>query len=264
MNKNLSVSNLGITFRRFCRKSYAVFCSIGKEIRIGVLALTTLTFANVGCFATSTTEQSNNGLFSSKNSDDEYPPEAEIGLLEGDLLFEIDNSGQANAVTQVTSGIDGLKISHVAIVVEQSQKIYALEAVNLGVVLTPLHSFIERQFHTQNKPCIAVSRLVDTTGVHTFVEKAMTQLGKPYDVWFRPQNNAFYCSELVYESYVNDDGSHIFDALSMTFKDSTGNVAPLWQKHFDKLGTSVPEGEIGTNPGDLSKSKNIKIVKFIY
>lgn len=47
MNKqSIKLGNPTVTFTQFCRKGYAVFASLNKEIRIGVLAASTLLFAN--------------------------------------------------------------------------------------------------------------------------------------------------------------------------------------------------------------------------
>ena len=46
----------------------------------------------------------------------------------------------------------------------------------------------------------------------SYWERAKTFLGLPYDQTFLSGNNAVYCSELVWESYINSDGSHLFDA----------------------------------------------------
>lgn len=43
-----------MTFKHFCRKGYALFACHGKEVRIGVLAITMLTFANSDCFSAQT------------------------------------------------------------------------------------------------------------------------------------------------------------------------------------------------------------------
>ena len=43
-----------MTFKHFCRKGYALFACHGKEVRIGVLAISMLTFANSDCFSAQT------------------------------------------------------------------------------------------------------------------------------------------------------------------------------------------------------------------
>ena len=41
----------------------------------------------------------------------------------------------------------------------------------------------------------------------------------------------------------------------MTFRDpQTGNPLEFWVRYYALLGVPVPEGEIGSNPGDLSLS----------
>ncbi len=44
--QNIRLGHPTVTFTRFCRKNYAIFASLHKEIRIGVLAVSTLLFAN--------------------------------------------------------------------------------------------------------------------------------------------------------------------------------------------------------------------------
>ena len=43
-----------MTFKHFCRKGYALFACHCKEVRIGVLAISMLTFANSDCFSAQT------------------------------------------------------------------------------------------------------------------------------------------------------------------------------------------------------------------
>ena len=47
----------------------------------------------------------------------------------------------------------------------------------------------------------------------------------------------------------------------MTFRDKqTGEISPLWVEHFKRYKCEIPEGVPGTNPGDMSRSKAIRIV----
>ena len=64
-------------------------------------------------------------------------------LCEGDLLFACSDS--ANAITAVTSGIEGLPIDHVGIVHRiggNQGPLYVIEAVKPVVCLTPIDSFL--------------------------------------------------------------------------------------------------------------------------
>jgi hypothetical protein len=48
----------------------------------------------------------------------------------------------------------------------------------------------------------------------------------------------------------------------MKFKNpATGKIDNYWLEYYKKIGTDVPEGKPGTNPNDLSKSKNIQKIK---
>jgi hypothetical protein len=47
----------------------------------------------------------------------------------------------------------------------------------------------------------------------------------------------------------------------MTFVDPrTGGTFPIWQEYFAKLGVAIPEGKLGINPGEISRSKVIDII----
>ena len=84
--------------------------------------------------------------------------------------------------------------------------------------------------------------------------KAKSFIGQPYDWWYLPDNGKMYCSELVYESYLDSDGYHIFEAHPMNFRSPDGTMPQVWISIFEELGQPVPEGVLGTNPSDLSKS----------
>ena len=106
-------------------------------------------------------------------------------------------------------------------------------------------------------------------------------LGRPYDDIFLPSDSAIYCSELVQKSFVFKDGlkerdhnvkevdskatgsgtkHFVFGTIPMSFHDSTGNVTEFWAKFYSARGLAVPEGEPGTNPGQLSRDPNVKIL----
>lgn len=58
MKENLFTERRAARWKQFNHKSYAVFCSLKKEVNIGVLAITTLAFANVeSVFAQTETSQ---------------------------------------------------------------------------------------------------------------------------------------------------------------------------------------------------------------
>ena len=176
-------------------------------------------------------------------------------LQEGDLLFCC--SDTANAITAVTSGVEDLPIDHVAVVhhsVSGEDAWYVIEAVKPAVCITPLDDFL-----VENGVVLHARVNVDLD-VPASVARCLTMVGKPYDDLYLPGDSAVYCSELVQLCYVNAAGDHVFGSVPMSFHDATGQVTDYWKDFYSQHGMSVPEGELGTNPGELSRRPQITII----
>lgn len=176
-------------------------------------------------------------------------------LCEGDLLFCAQEKG--NNITDVTQGVGGMKIDHVAIFHRQGGRTFALEAIHSGVGLTPTDSFMAR------REVVLAARLRDTLGVARSVESALRFVGRPYDFNFMPDDSAFYCSELVQKCYRDSRGELVFKPIPMSFHDQSGRITPYWHDYYARQGLQVPEGEPGSNPGDLSRSAAICILGIV-
>lgn len=176
-------------------------------------------------------------------------------LCEGDLLFCAQEKG--NNITDVTQGVGGMKIDHVAIFHRQDGRTFALEAIHSGVGLTPIDSFMAR------REAVLAARLKDTLGVARSVERALGFIGRPYDFNFMPDDSAFYCSELVQKCYRDSRGELVFKPIPMSFHDKSGRITPYWHDYYARQGLQVPEGEPGSNPGDLSRSAAICILGIV-
>lgn len=176
-------------------------------------------------------------------------------LCEGDLLFCAQEKG--NNITDVTQGVGGMKIDHVAIFHRQGGRTFALEAIHSGVGLTPTDSFMAR------REVVLAARLRDTLGVARSVERALRFIGRPYDFNFMPDDSAFYCSELVQKCYRDSRGELVFKPIPMSFHDQSGRITPYWHAYYARQGLQVPEGEPGSNPGDLSRSAAICILGIV-
>lgn len=258
-------------WHHFTRHGDAIFLSLGREIRIGVLSVATLTAA---CPDSATamlamnhrqqTDEEPTCLATTPGGEDN--PLDLTALQHGDLLFNVvspSRDGIAKAIVTVTEGIHLQQVSHVAIVCkEANERLYALEATTQhGVCLTPIDSFLQHSDQSpEGRPLVLLGRLKDPSHVAASVEKAKTYLGRPYDFQYEPSDSAIYCSELVHFSYFSTTGEELFPQQPMSFHDQTGQVTQFWKDYYQQWDMEVPEGEPGTNPGGISRSDKIDIV----
>ena len=283
MKKTTFKKTEAIVWHQFTRHRDAIFLSLGREIRIGVLSVATLAAACPDSSAakmamsqrpaadedgiTAAASSASAGA-ASPGSDDE--PLDLSALQHGDLLFCVaspSRDGLAQAIVTVTEGIDLQRVSHVAIVCKESDgHTYALEASGRhGVWLNPIDSFFVHSDHTQaGLPMVLLGRLKDTAPAAAAVEKAKTFLGRPYDYQYMPSDSAIYCSELVHYSYFDAEGTPLFPQQPMSFHDKSGHITQFWKDYYEQWNMAVPEGWPGTNPGGISRSEKIEIIGKFY
>lgn len=163
-------------------------------------------------------------------------------LRQGDLLFHVPLQG--NAITEVTPAM----IDHVAIVLSPDS---IIEAVSRGVVVTSLDSLrCQQGYYLRCR--------VKNADYRRSVENARQYLGQVYDEVYLPNNDAIYCSELVQLSYVDKHGRPLFLPVPMSFHDSSGVVTSYWQQFYADRHMTVPEGQPGTNPAELSQRSCVR------
>ena len=170
-----------------------------------------------------------------------------------DLLFFSDTAGMGSAVRACTG-----QYSHVALVESVGDTVWIIDA-------TPQYGVARRPFMYSpgdNQPFPDVYEIDEAFNESHVLERARSFIGQPYDHAFRPDNGALYCSELIYECFLNDykdkGDNHFFEAKPMNWRDEDGKIPLYWKKHFKELGVPVPEGVPGTNPTDLSRSPLLK------
>jgi hypothetical protein len=187
-------------------------------------------------------------------------------LQVGDLLFQNLNCGAlCDAIETVTTGVDGKSFSHCAIVVKQNDTLKVVEAIGGNVQINSLHNFFKRSGDTDNIKNITIGRVKQMGAISTAnaASYAIKQVGQPYDDEFIMNNGKWYCSELLYEAFKNaNNQKEVFLLAPMTFKDpKTKAFFPAWIDYYKALNKPIPEGELGLNPGGISRSEKIEILK---
>lgn len=175
-------------------------------------------------------------------------------LQSGDLIFLNNNRSDMEKAITASTG----EYSHVALVERDSTNdVWVIEASpKYGVQRIPYSQF-EREnnlgFFGGN---IDIYRLTVPFDTAMVIARAQSLVGKSYDNAFLPDNDAYYCSELIQVAF-----GDIFPSKPMNWRDAEGNLPEYWIKHFEELGIPVPEGVPGTNPTDMSRSPLLKMLK---
>lgn len=114
----------------------------------------------------------------------------ESGFKEGDVIFQTSESRQSPLIQIGTRS----KITHCGIIVMRNGEPYVLETLKT-LVVTPLDKFIAR-----GKDGKYWLKRSDKENIKIEYGK---YLGKSYDLAFSFDNDIYYCSELVYDIYLN-------------------------------------------------------------
>lgn len=186
-------------------------------------------------------------------------------LYPGDLLFQdLGGGAMSDAIRAVTRGYRGARITHVGMVASLWRGGAVVEALYPSVRYEPLLRFLQRARDPLGRPAVLVGRLLPA--YRYLIPRALAEahrlVGRPYDIAFGASEDAYYCSELIVDIFREASGGpSLFPEHPMSFSDpDTGAVDPYWSAHFAALGLPVPEGEIGSNPADLSTAPALAIV----
>lgn len=186
-------------------------------------------------------------------------------IQQGDILFQNLQCGPlCDAIEAVTHGVDGKNFSHCALVVKVNDTLKVVEAIGSKVQVNSLKTFFVRSGDTNVIRNITVERLKKPFRklIQAAQNYALKQVGEPYDDDFIMNNGKWYCSELIYAAFKQgNQGKAFFPLEPMTFKDpKTHKFFPAWVEYYKKLDEPIPEGQPGTNPGLISRSRKIYVV----
>lgn len=179
-------------------------------------------------------------------------------LMSADLAFVLSADGAFDRAISGATAVEGTRdYTHVAIVFESEGQMKIIEAApGGGVAICTLDEFIERNGNVDFYRLSGVEYDADAV-----IDRAKAHLGEEYDYTYLPDNRMMYCSELVYESFMTEDGEHIFSSKPMNFLNSDGSLDEFWQNLFERLEMEVPQNVPGTNPNDMSKDTKLVLVK---
>lgn len=114
---------------------------------------------------------------------------------EGDVLFQ---SLPRNELVNAIEGATGSPWSHCGLVAKEDGQWVVYEAIG-DVRKTPLNEFYRRGREGR----FAAYRFKEAEAAHIpqVIEKARGYMGRPYDARYRMDDEAIYCSELIYKAY---------------------------------------------------------------
>ncbi len=95
------------------------------------------------------------------------------------------------------------------------------------------------------------------------IQYGVSQRNIPYDQLYLTDEAALYCSELVVDMFRQANGGiNFFHEEPMSFRDTqSGQVHQSWIDYYAYFGMQVPEGEPGSNPGDISLDERLSIYR---
>lgn len=173
-----------------------------------------------------------------------------FSVEEGDVVFQ---SFPKQELTEMIEGATHSPYSHCGIVARADGEWKVIEAVG-PVKETPLANWIARGRGKK----VDVYRLDRAFGatIPAFLEAARQFMGRPYDMRYRMDDEAIYCSELVYKAFQKATGEKLGELSRLRDLD--------WQP-YDKLirqleGGPPPLDLEMITPRDLAKAKQLSLV----
>lgn len=181
-------------------------------------------------------------------------------LKTGDFIFQdMDCGPLCDAIEAVTEGYKGNDFSHMGLVYKKNDTIYIIEAAGTKVRLNTLEKFSK---NTSKPMYIGRVKKKYTQLIPKAISFSLEQIGVPYDDDYVYDNGKYYCSELIYDAFkkANKD-KPFFQLFPMTYKEpGTNEFFPAWVEYYKQIGSEIPEGKPGCNPGGMSTSNKISIL----
>jgi len=189
-------------------------------------------------------------------------PNNKQGLQSGDILFRGQQAnGLSQAIDAVTQTEQAHHYTHMGIVELENDTVWVIHAApEKGVCKETLAQFC---LPAQDSALVGHYRIknLPSTLLTSAISMANAKLNAPYNYTYIIEDEGYYCSEFVYELFVQDS---IFQLEPMTFIDpASGEFHPGWIKHYNGLEIDIPEGQLGCNPNGMAASDKLKFIAYI-
>lgn len=187
----------------------------------------------------------------------------------GDLLFvglpmsySLAPDAQNEPANEQTCAGDSLNLIHVAILEVSNDTTWVIDAtLKHNVARYPLDTFLTDFTLTDGShPLFIIKRLKDNSAAKQYVENAKKFVGRQYDIRFLSENEEQFCSELVRNSYVTDNGEFIFSEYPMNFQKANGTFPIYWEQLFQLIKFDIPQGKLGTTPAQMMQESCLQTV----
>lgn len=171
--------------------------------------------------------------------------------IEGDILFQ--RLYPFNDLVKAIEGVSNSKYSHCGVVLNENGKWVVIQALS-EVKLTPLRNWISQGTFG----IFYVYRLKNnySSNINIFIKKLKNYLGYPYDIKYNLNDDAIYCSELIFKAYKDATG----EEMGILYKLKDLNWKP-WIKTIEKYEQGpVPLNRVMITPYNLSKAKQLELI----
>lgn len=175
-------------------------------------------------------------------------------LKDGDIVFQINQSGQGKAIQIATHS----KFTHCGVIFKENNVLMVYEAVQ-PVKKTRLTEWVK--FGENNS--YEVKRLKNATGMtDADLDKMKTKFneyeGKNYDLYFGWSDEKIYCSELVWKLY--SDALDIELGALQKLKDFDLRHPAVKEKLKERYGDKIPFEELVISPAAIYESNLLESV----
>ena len=168
-------------------------------------------------------------------------------VREGDVIFQTSLSSQSPMIKMGTCS----SVTHCGIVVMIDGKPYVLETLKT-LVITPIEKFIARGKNGKYWLKRSDNEYIKIKYNH--------YLGKAYDLAFRLDNDVYYCSELVYDIYLNQLDIELCNPKTVDDYLLIGiDRISMIRNAMNERGITMEQYAIA--PKDIFQSKKLKLVK---